>query len=239
MKLLLIVLLLISPTLRAETLPEASNPVPEYARLAGLAAPVSCADSRLRLEVVVPDGLVITDVAASASAAGRQALYRMGTNQVTEGWNWHPDSAREGEDYYHYKYLPLISVEEPRGGYRSEDKIGTPQDFTVLWRYDYFFAFDNLYDFISRRVDDDAGFVAELSTDIPVDQLGMAVEVRLAAPCTAESTTFWKAIHARPVDFTLKKRYLLGHLEAVVFFDRRTRSVVGRMDKLPLVERRK
>jgi hypothetical protein len=57
--------------------------------------------------------------------------------------------------------------------------------------------------------------------------------VTLAAPCISESTTFWKAIHARPVDFTLKKRYLLGHLEAVVFFDRRTRLVLGRMAKLP------
>lgn len=225
MKPLLICLLLISPHLGAETVAEVSNPVHEYVRLAAMVAPVTCVDSRLQLEVT-GGGL---ETVANASTAARKVLYRMGANHVTEGWNWHPDSAREGDDYYHYKFLPLLSVEEPRGSYRSEDKIGTPQEFTVLWRYDYFFAFDNLYDFFPRRVDDDAGFMAELSSDVPADQLGMAVEVRLAAPCISESTTFWKATHARPVDFTLKKRYLLGQVEAVVFFDRRTRWVVGRM----------
>ena len=34
-----------------------------------------------------------------------------------------------------------------------------------------------------------------------------------------DSTTFWKAVHARPVDFTLRKRYLAGKLRAIIICD--------------------
>lgn len=166
------------------------------------------------------------------------ALYRMNFNQVTEGWNWHPEAVLADGDYYQYKFLPLASVEESRGKYRGEDKIGETQEFQVQWRYDYFFAFDNLYDFIPRQVDDDAGFATALAADVPAEHLGMVAEVVLRPPCISESTTFWKAIHARPVDFTLKKRYLLGDLEAVMFFDRRTQAVLGRIEKSALAGRR-
>jgi hypothetical protein len=166
------------------------------------------------------------------------ALYRMNFNQVTEGWNWHPEAVLANGDYYQYKFLPLASVEESRGKYRGEDKIGETQEFQVQWRYDYFFAFDNLYDFIPRQVDDDAGFATALAADVPAEHLGMVAEVVLRPPCISESTTFWKAIHARPVDFTLKKRYLLGDLEAVMFFDRRTQAVLGRIEKSALAGRR-
>lgn len=166
------------------------------------------------------------------------ALYRMNFNQVTEGWNWHPEAVLANGDYYQYKFLPLASVEESRGKYRGEDKIGETQEFQVQWRYDYFFAFDNLYDFIPRQVDDDAGFATALAADVPAEHLGMVAEVVLRPPCISESTTFWKAIHARPVDFTLKKRYLLGDLEAVRFFDRRTQAVLGRIEKSALAGRR-
>lgn len=167
-----------------------------------------------------------------------EALYRMNFNQVTEGWNWHPEAVLADGDYYQYKFLPLASVDESRGKYRGEDKIGETQEFQVQWRYDYFFAFDNLYDFIPRRVDDDAGFATALAADVPVEHLGMVAEVVLRQPCISESTTFWKAIHARPVDFTLKKRYLLGDLEAVTFIDRRTQAVLGRIEKSALAGRR-
>jgi hypothetical protein len=53
----------------------------------------------------------------------------------------------------------LQSVVVERGEYAGEDKIGTTQQMKVSWRYDYFLAFDNLYDFYPRVVDDDAGFV--------------------------------------------------------------------------------
>jgi len=51
----------------------------------------------------------------------------------------------------------------------------------------------------------------------------------LVEPCLSESTTFWKATHARPEDFTLKKRYLLGVLEEVVFYDRRGGEILARL----------
>jgi hypothetical protein len=221
MKNLLLILAFVAVPAQAETLIESVNPVQEYQRLQAEPKSTGCIGHRVQVDID-PAGLELMPSAV---------LYRMAANQVTEGWNWHPDSAREGDDYYHYKYLPLLSVDEDRGSYKGEDKIGVEQEFRVLWRYDYFFAFDNLYDFFARRNDADAGFRAVLSAAVPVEHLGMRAQAVLAEPCTTESTTFWKAIHARPVDFTLKKRYLLGKLDAVVFFDRRTGVALGRMNK--------
>ena len=144
--------------------------------------------------------------------------YRMGQNQVAEGWSWRPLANPESEDYYRYAYLPLQTVLEERGEFTHEDKIGEPQRMRVLWRFDYFFAFDNLYDFYPRTADDDAGFVADLPASAS-GRVGMRATLRLAAPSLAESTTVWKATHGRPADYTLKKRYLIGMLEGVEFFD--------------------
>ncbi len=156
---------------------------------------------------------------AEEEHAGRiEVLYRMAFNQIAEGWSWQPLADPAVEDYYRFKFLPLQSVWEERGEYRNEDKIGEPQDTKVTWRYDYFLAFANLYDFYPRVVDDDAGFSADLPANL-AGHIGLRAKARLIEPVLSESTTYWKAIHARPVDFTLKKRYLVGQLEEVDFVD--------------------
>ncbi len=156
---------------------------------------------------------------AEEQQAGRiNVLYRMAFNQIAEGWSWRPLADPAVDDYYQYKFLPLQSVWEERGEYRNEDKIGEPQETKVSWRYDYFLAFANLYDFYPRVADDDAGFSADLPAKL-AGHVGLHAKARLIEPVLSESTTFWKAIHARPVDFTLKKRYLVGQLEEVSFVD--------------------
>jgi hypothetical protein len=171
-----------------------------------------------------------------ATSGRLHILYRMGFNQLTEGWNWHPELALAGDDYYTFKYLPLASVEEDRGGYRAEDKIGAPQDFRVQWRTDYFFAFDNPYEFYAHEADDDIGFVADVAVPaaeaarLAGGDLRMALSGRLGANCLSDSTTFWKATSATPVDFTLKKRYLVGKLAAVWFYDAASGRVLARLD---------
>ena len=62
--------------------------------------------------------------------------------------------------------------------------------------------------------------------------LRMAVRARLAADCVSSSTTFWKATAARPVDFTLKKRYLVGRIVDVWFYDAASGSVVAQIAPL-------
>ena len=156
---------------------------------------------------------------AEEERAGRiEVLYRMAFNQIAEGWSWQPLADPAVDDYYRFKFLPLQSVLEERGEYRNEDKIGDPQETKVSWRYDYFLAFANLYDFYPRVVDDDAGFSADLPASL-AGHVGLRAKARLIEPVLSESTTYWKAIYARPVDFTLKKRYLVGQLEEVDFVD--------------------
>lgn len=154
--------------------------------------------------------------------------YRMAFNQVAEGWSWQPLADPAVEDYYRFKYLPLQSVTVERGAYTGEDKIGTTQNVLVNWRYDYFLAFDNLYDFYPRMADDDAGFSADLPAGI-AGHVGMRAIARLVEPVISESTTFWKAIYSRPVDFTLKKRYLIGELAEIDFIDSTTGEVLCRI----------
>ena len=147
-----------------------------------------------------------------------EARYRMGFNQIAEGWSWQPLADVAAEDYYRFSFFPLQSVDESRGSYVAEDKIGEQQAMSVRWRYDYFLAFANLHDFYPRRVDDDAGFSAHLPLSM-VGHVGLRVRGRLIDPVVSESTTFWKATHARPVDFTLKKRYLMTDLMELDFID--------------------
>jgi len=85
------------------------------------------------------------------------------------------------------------------------------------WRYEYFLAFDNLYDFYERKVDDDAGFDAAVVMKRrmpgrwwmagPFACWRCAGSSRLTIP---KANTFWKATFAEPVDYTLRKRYLTG-----------------------------
>ncbi|PKO38666.1 MAG: hypothetical protein CVU33_07775 [Betaproteobacteria bacterium HGW-Betaproteobacteria-6] len=156
-------------------------------------------------------------------------LYRMAFNQIAEGWNWHPLADPAVDDYYRFKFLPLQSVAVERGEYLHEDKIGSPQQMKVVWRYDYFLAFANLYDFYPRSTDDNAGFSANLPAAL-AGHVGMRARARLIQPVISESTTFWKATYGKPTDFTLKKRYLVATLEEVAFIDTASGEVLCRIE---------
>ena len=159
--------------------------------------------------------------------------YRMAFNNIAEGWSWQPLANVTVDDYYRYKFLPLQSVSESRGEYAFEDKIGESQQMKVIWRYDYFLAFENLYDFYQRVVDDDAGFVARVPLG-KTQKVVMRATAHLIEPVISESTTFWKATHAKPTDFTLKKRYLVGKLDTVSFIDGESGAVLQRLMPLPV-----
>lgn len=163
---------------------------------------------------------------------GLDVRYRMAFNNVAEGWNWYPQADPQREDYYRSKFLPLKSVTVERGEYDHQDKVGETQRMKVTWRYDYFLAFENLYDFYPRAVDDDAGFVAALPSPpagAAVPQVRMLALASLLEPYVSESTTFWKATYGKPSDFTLKKRYLMGRLEAIWFVDAASGRVLARL----------
>lgn len=150
-------------------------------------------------------------------ASGKQRLiYRMGRNDVTEGWNWHPEADHSLEDYYRYKYFPLGEREGEVAPARTEGLPGQNFEVKVVRRDAYYFAFDNPYEFYSRN-DADGGFAAEVAATAPVGKFVLLARGRLAAPWRAESTTYWRAIPAKPVDLTLKNRYLMGRLETFWF----------------------
>ncbi len=172
------------------------------------------------IDLIASSGFTV-DVAGERAAV----RYRMAFNQIAEGWSWQPLADPAVDDYYRYKFLPLQSVAVERGTYEHEDKIGVPQQMKVSWRYDYFLAFENLYDFYPRVVDDDAGFAADLPAGV-AGHLGIRAKARLSEPVLSESTTFWKATYGKPTDFTLKKRYLVGVLEEVSFVDLENGSVL-------------
>jgi hypothetical protein len=157
-----------------------------------------------------------------------EARYRMAFNQLTEGWSWRPLADPAVDDYYQYKFLPLQSVAVERGEYAHEDKIGVVQQMKVSWRYDYFLAFENLYDFYPRLVDDNAGFSADLPASV-AGHVGLRVRAHLIEPVISESTTFWKATYGKPTDFTLKKRYLMGALDEVDFVDTNNGRILCRI----------
>lgn len=159
--------------------------------------------------------------------ADGEARFRMAFNNIAEGWSWQPLADPEKEDYYRWKFLPLQSVLQERGHYMQEEKIGEPQDTSIVWRYDYFLAFDNPYEFYRREVNDDAGFVARVPAGTQTVRL-LAV-ASLAEPVLSESSTFWKAVHARPTDFMLKKRYLVGRLEQLMLVDPASGQVLARI----------
>ena len=193
-----------------------------YETLAATAA----ADGRFAVSVALDgDNLAL----AHDAAAGRlHILYRMNFNQVAEGWSWQPQADPAHSDYYRYKFLPLGSRERPQGmPYVQEDMPGQPRQVQRIWHYDYFLAFDNPYDFFARpTIEDDAGFAAEIALAEPQarellapGRFGMLAWARWVEPKQAESTTFWKATDGKPVDLTLKNRYLIAKLEEVWFFD--------------------
>lgn len=142
--------------------------------------------------------------------------YRMGRNDVTEGWNWHPEVDKALEDYYRYKYLPLGQRETETAPARSEPDpaVGSFQ-VTFVRRDAYYFAFDNPYEFYPRN-DEDGGFAVETSAS-GAEKFQLVARGRYVAPHRSDSTTYWRAIPAQPVDLVLKNRYFMGRLETLWF----------------------
>ncbi len=164
-----------------------------------------------------------------ASGPGRERLvYRMGRNDVTEGWNWHPEADRAREDFYRYKYLPLGQREMETRPPRIEPDPAYG-DFKVTFRQRdaYYFAFDNPYDFYPRN-DADAGF----ALDVPAGekQFVLVARGRFTSPWRAESNTYWRAIPAQPADLWLKNRYFMGQLETLWFCSADGR-ILGKLGK--------
>lgn len=164
-------------------------------------------------------------LAVDAAEAGRPAGYRLHYDDIAEGWSWRDVPAAGETDYYRYKSLPLGSRSEKRGEYQAEDQIGELQTMNVVWRYDYYLAFADPARLAA--LPDDAGghFAAPAKT--PPEALRVVARVCPDAPPTRESTTFWKATHGTPVDFTLKKRYLVGQLQRIEFVDSRSGEVIS------------
>lgn len=170
------------------------------------------------------------DASPGVSSEGGEFRYHMAFNNVAEGWSWQPLVNASVADYYRWKFLPLQSVNESRGSYVQEEKIGERQKTEVVWRYDYFLAFDNPYDFYRRSADDDAGFSVALPR--APSTMRLIAAGTLVDPALSESTTFWKAIHARPVDFTLKKRYFVVRLEEMLVCDANGGQALARIRPL-------
>lgn len=165
-------------------------------------------------------------IVAEPDATGATLRYPMAFNNIAEGWSWQPLADPAVEDYYRYKFLPLQSVTVDKGEYDGEDKIGVTQHRHITWRYDYFLAFENLYDFYPRTGDDDAGFTAHVAAG-KAGRVGLRAVAHLAEPCLSESNTFWKATYGKPTDFSLKKRYLVGVLDEIRFVDRDSGEVLA------------
>lgn len=220
MKSRLIPLLTLSLLLPA-TLARAAEHSPQAARdtyLRHAALPACTAGEVISLDLPLA---AETEFSYDAASGRLRVFYPMQFNDLTEGWNWHPEEVAAGRDYYPYKYLPLGSIPEARGSYRTTDPAGRVIDYPIEWRWDYFFAFDNPYEFYPRDAGEDAGFAFSFAVSaaeaerLRNDGLRLSLQGRLQENCVSESTTFWKATASAPVDFTLKKRYLVGRLEAV------------------------
>lgn len=191
------------------------------ARLAGL-------DGRLLSFAVDLDNSPNFSMDFDAQSGTLALLYRMAFNNVAEGWSWEPLANPDSSDYYRSKFLPLKSIRnEMAAPVEVEIYPGKRLEVRNEWRYDYFLAFENLYDFYPRTADDDAGFGARVKVmGFPArGHLKMLAVFRLKAPYHSESNTFWKADFADPVDLTLRKRYLIGQLEEIRFVDGETGRV--------------
>ncbi len=171
-------------------------------------------------------------------ASGKLELrYNMVFNQIAEGWSWDELANPDQRDYYRFKFLPLgFETASRRAPEVVELYPGKTVEVKNRWRYEYFLAFDNLYDFYARRVDDDAGFSAAVvmkAEDARQRVDGKTIRAlalcRLKPPYHAESNTFWKATFAEPVDYTLRKRYLVGELLEVWFYDSASGKVLAKV----------
>lgn len=170
-----------------------------------------------------------------AQSGDATLLYRMAFNNISEGWSWEPLANPDTQDYYRAKFLPLKTTQQEKAKpVEIELYPGKTLEVRNLWRYDYFLAFENLYDFYPRTVDDDAGFAARFKAAAlpPRERIRMLALLRLKAPYHTESNTFWKADFADPVDYTLRKRYLIGQLEEIRFVDSETGQVYARQTRM-------
>ncbi len=192
-----------------------------YAHMAAHPSPGECIEAELDL---APGDITRAEPPADTPASA-QLRYSMRYNDVAEGWSWPDAPTEKTPDYFLFKYLPLGSETEERGSYQQEDKIGEPQATQIRWRYDYFLAFPNLADF-AMPDSDEPGFVSP-DTAVPPEAVKLRAYACLTAPVVRESTTFWKATHGNPVDFTLKKRYLIGRLQRIEFFDGRNGQTIA------------
>ncbi|MEW6513993.1 MAG: hypothetical protein AB1443_08335 [Pseudomonadota bacterium] len=195
------------------------------------------------LKTCAPDEAIDLDLPLSTdtkidydAVTGRlRVFYPTQFNDLTEGWNWHPEEVAAGRDYYTYKFLPLGSAHEARGSYRNTDPAGMTVEYPIRWRWDYFFAFDNPYDFYPHDAGEAAGYAAEFAVTaadanrLRQGDLRMGLRGRLRSNCLSESTTFWKATASAPVDFTLKKRYLIGRLDEIRFSDAASGQLLARV----------
>lgn len=172
------------------------------------------------------------------AASGRLELrYNMVFNQIAEGWSWDEQANPDQRDYYHSKFLPLGFETASRHAPEVVELYpGKTVEVKNRWRYEYFLAFDNLYDFYERKVDDDAGFDAgvvmkaeEAKRLTEGKTVRMLALCRLKSPYHTESNTFWKATFAEPVDYTLRKRYLMGDLLEVWFYDSASGQVLAKV----------
>lgn len=172
------------------------------------------------------------------AASGKLELrYNMVFNQIAEGWSWDERADPNQRDYYRFKFLPLgFEIASKRAPAVVELYPGKTVEVKNRWRYEYFLAFDNLYDFYARKVDDDAGFGAAVA--MKAEEAKRLVEgktlralalCRLKPPYHTESNTFWKATFAEPVDYTLRKRYLVGDLLEVWFYDSASGKVLAKV----------
>jgi hypothetical protein len=217
---LLFVLPAVAPA-AGDAVPPLQDPVAEYQRRAQ-AVPACSAGEAVMLPVTAEPPV---EAGYDATTGRLHIHYGMFFNDLTEGWNWHPLDAVAGGDYYAFKFLPLTSRLEEGADYAVDNGPGYPDRYAVRTRTDYFFAFDNPYDFYSRDAGDAMGFDADvvLSPEeagrVVRDGLRLAVLGRLAADCLSGSKTYWRATVARPVDYTLLKRYLIGRIEEIWFFD--------------------
>ncbi len=170
---------------------------------------------------------VVLDVDLSATASpgfslhqderGQEARYDMAFNDVTEGWSWREREPEARQDSYRYKFLPLEAQEEIKGRYESWNPFHGSHEVARRWRYEYFFAFDNLQEFIAPTGDEGPAFAARLSR--PMGGVRLRLLATLTAPVVAESNTYWRSQGVNSPDYTLRKRYLMGRLDAVCFLD--------------------
>jgi hypothetical protein len=132
-------------------------------------------------------------------ASGQLVLrYNMVFNQIAEGWSRDELANPDQRDYYHFKFLPLgFEIASRRPPEVVELYPGKTVEVKNRWRYEYFLAFDNLYDFYERKVDDDAGFDAAVVMQAEEAKLlldGRSIRMlalcRLKPPYHTESNTF-------------------------------------------------